>query len=199
MTKVSEKAQDAKKPAIAAVADAAESSSIRYAKAIEEMISDITNMTGVFIDLSDLDGNLTSTERLRLIGVKMRNYGFIEKAIDIIRDYPEFTPPKFSFQEMEDKYHAFVELRHLVWLLEQFSQVAKDNELSMATDLYRDALRVYGSLQELSRAKVEGTKILFDELKSHFRRRKQEGTEPAEHEIERDIKSLLHGHDDGEV
>jgi len=36
-------------------------------------------------------------------------------------------------------------------------------------------------------------------LRSFFHRRRQQGDEPTEHEVERDVRALLHGHKDGKV
>jgi hypothetical protein len=65
---------------------------------------------------------------------------------------------------------------------------------------YRDALRIYGNLRELSRSRVLGAEELFQQLLQFFtlHRRGRTG-EPTEHKLERDFRSLLHGHADGEM
>ena len=65
---------------------------------------------------------------------------------------------------------------------------------------YRDALRIYSSLQEQARNRVDGAEPLFRALQTFFsRRRKPAGEEPTEMELERDIKRLIHGKSDGEI
>jgi hypothetical protein len=68
-----------------------------------------------------------------------------------------------------------------------------------ADSCYRDALRIYNSLKEQTKAKVPGAEPLFEALKTFFRKRRGGGDEPTEIELERDIKRLIHGHADGKI
>ena len=55
-------------------------------------------------------------------------------------------------------------------------------------------------LQEQARNLVEGAEPLFRVLQTFFsRRRKSSNEEPMKMEVERDIKKLLHGKEDGEI
>ena len=162
---------------------------------IEQMMDDF--MTDVSVD-----SNLSGKERRRLIGVKSRNYGFINKAWDIARDNPQFVPPNFSMADMGVNIRVFEQVRQLTIVLEQFQHLATDYLLLTSDTAYRDALRVYGSLREQSRAKVAGATALFDELQQYFtlhRGRRPGDEKPTEHELERDLRSLIHGHKDGEI
>jgi hypothetical protein len=60
-------------------------------------------------------------------------------------------------------------------------------------------LRIYGSLQEQTKSKVPGAEPLYNALRTFFNRRRREGDEPTEMELERDIKRLVHGKEDGEI
>jgi hypothetical protein len=44
-----------------------------------------------FVSKQIAKATLTGKERMRLTGAGVRNYGFIDKAIDIARDNPEFA------------------------------------------------------------------------------------------------------------
>jgi hypothetical protein len=69
-----------------------------------------------------------------------------------------------------------------------------------ADSCYRDALRIYSSLQEQTRNRVDGAKPLFRALQTFFSRtRRQPADEPTEMQLERDINRLIHGKADGEI
>jgi hypothetical protein len=84
-------------------------------------------------------------------------------------------------------------------VLQQFQQLAAGAFMQQADVCYREALRVYGSLREQARARVPGAEPLFQALMTFFRRRRRQGAEPTEHELELDFKRLVHGKADGEI
>ena len=151
---------------------------------MEAVIIEVENLIDVFNEIKESDTNLSSLERKRLTGIRLRNLGFVEAAMDIMRKYPQFMPLNFSFKNMTDKYDEFQELRHLVWLLEQLLQSVKDAELTATNSLYRYALIIYRTLQQQARAMVAGADVLFQELKRRFRTLRRSETEPTEHEID---------------
>jgi hypothetical protein len=161
----------------------------------------IDHVLGEFMKETDIDSAMTGRERLRLFGVKSRNYGFISKAWDIARDNPEFVPPNFSMSEMQQHIQLFEQVRQLTMVLEQFQHAATDYLMITSDNAYRDALRIYGSLREQTRGRVPGAQALFDELLQYFtlHRRGRVGAEPTEKELERDFHSLIHGHKEGEI
>jgi hypothetical protein len=150
---------------------------------------------------ADIDTAMTGRDRMRLFGVKSRKYGFINKAWDIARDNPNFLPPNFAVKEMQEHMRIFEQVRQLTLVLEQFQHLATDYLMLTSDNAYRDALRVYGSLREQNRGRVPGAEALFRELLQFFtlHRRGRQGAEPTEHELERDFRSLIHGHKDGEI
>ena len=97
--------------------------------------------------------------------------------------------------------HDLEDLRQLVWVLQQFLQTATDAMFVQADICYREALRIYGSLQEQSRNRVTGARPLFEALRAFFSRRRRDPTEeePTEMQLERDVKRLIHDKADGEI
>ena len=171
---------------------------------LSALITAISDVEGIIDNLQtklDIDSDMTGRERLRLFGVKSRNYGFISKAFDIARDNPNFAPPNFDMNAMMKNLVYLEHARQLTMLLEQLRQLADDFLLTTCDIAYRDALRIYGNLREQSRAHVAGAKALFDELLQYFtlRRRRPDEAEPTEHELELDFKRLIHGKADGEM
>jgi hypothetical protein len=168
-------------------------------QAIRDLIARLEREMAQFIDIKGIETNLTGTQRRRLIGSGVRNNGFVDKAFDIARDNPDFMPPHFNIAILEDNMHLLEELRQLVFVLQQFLQMASNAHLIQSDHCYRDALRIYGSLQEQTRNRVPGAEPLFEALRNFFRRRRRTGDEPTEMQLERDIKRLLHGKADGEI
>ena len=60
---------------------------------IEGLVDDIMEMLDTFKVSENIDSALSGTERMRLFGPGVRNYGFMDKAWDIAHDNPMFTPP----------------------------------------------------------------------------------------------------------
>jgi hypothetical protein len=143
--------------------------------------------------------NLTGTARRRLFSAGVRNYGFIDKAFDIAQDNPSFMPPNFNLTKLFDNLRDLEDLRQLMLVLQQFEQAVSNAFMLQADSCYRDALRIYGSLKEQTKARVPGAEPLYDALRTFFKKRRGESDEPTEIELERDLKSLIHGKVDGKV
>jgi hypothetical protein len=152
-----------------------------------------------FLQKEGIGENLTGTMRRRLCSAGVKNYGFIDKAFDIAQDNPQFMPPNFNLNKLFDNLRDLEDLRQLMFVLQQFEQAVSNAFMLQADSCYRDALRIYNSLKEQTKAKVPGAQPLFDALKTFFRKRRGEGDEPTEMELERDIKRLIHGHADGKI
>jgi hypothetical protein len=165
--------------------------------AIAETVQDLMND---FSQEEDINNTLSQAERRRLIGAGVKNYGFIDKAYDIARDNPKFLPPFLSAQEIWQDMHDFEEIRQLVMVLEKFLQLATESMMIRGNRCFRDALRVYGALREMTRNNVPGAKPLFESLVTFFRKRRRPGeAEPTVKQLEKDFHSLIHGTKDGKI
>ena len=165
----------------------------------DSLISEVETLIGYFMDGKDVETTLTGTERKRLFGAGVRNYGFIEKSLDIVEENPDFVPPNFSIEAFAARYHTLEEARQLSWVLQQFLQMVNDFVLITSDQCYRDALRVYGNLREQARARVARAQPLFEALLIFFRRRRHPEQEPTEKELERDFRRLLHRTAEGKI
>jgi hypothetical protein len=173
------------------------------AKAMSPIIAitgQVQDLLGDFSQVEDVNSTLSQAERKRLIGAGVRNYGFIDKAYDIARDNPTFLPPFLSAQDIWQDMHSFEEIRQLVMVLEKFLQSATECMMVRGDQCFRDALRIYDSLREMTKNRVPNAKPLFESLMSFFRKRRKPGeAEPTEKELERDFHALMHGTKDGEI
>jgi len=167
---------------------------------VQSIIRDVDYLWQWFLDNEGIGGSLTGTDRRRLVGVGVRNNGFIDKAFDIAVENPQFMPAHFNVETLTANMHDIEDLRQLLWTLQQFVQAVSNALLVHSDSAYRDALRIYDSLREQARNRVDGADPLFRALRTFFsRRRKPANEEPTEMELERDIKRLIHGKADGEI
>jgi hypothetical protein len=66
---------------------------------------------------------------------------------------------------------------------------------------YRDVLEYYNSVKEASRQRVPGAEAEYKLLSKYFKKSKpsKDGNAPTETQIERDVRSLLHGTKEGRI
>ena len=165
-----------------------------------QFIARVETLMDDFLEEFQINQNLTSTDRRRLTGAGVRNNGFMDKAFDIILDNPQFMPPHFDIDILAWNMREMEDFRQLFLVLQQFTQLASNAYLTQANHCYREALRIYRTLQEQADNRVPGAQPLFNALRTFFSRtRRQPADEPTYNEVERDMKSLLHGKADGEI
>jgi len=167
---------------------------------VQDVTTDLERLLEFFLEHEGIGGSLTAADRRRLVGAGVRNNGFIDKAYDIARDNPQFMPPHFDVKALAQNMEDLENLRQLLWTLQQFIQAVGNALLVHSDSCYRDALRIYSSLKEQARNRVDGAEPLYKALENFFRRgRRRTDEEPTEKQIERDIKALVHGKADGEI
>jgi hypothetical protein len=146
-----------------------------------------------------LTADLTGRQRLRLYGAGAKNYGFIKKAFDVAVENPQYMPRNLDIENFRDRLNNFKNMSQLVLELRQYLNTAENIALLESDALYRMALRVYRSLQENADSRVPGAKVLFNAMRTFFRRSKLNDGEPAQEELERDFRKVLRGEASGEV
>jgi hypothetical protein len=165
---------------------------------VNAITADIKARTKIFTEDEKISSALTGRQRQGLYSAGVRNYGFIEKAYGIARMNPAFLPPFFDAAQMGVNVRKLKDLRRLSAAVEQLQQAVRERMLITADACYREALRVYSSLQEQSKNKVPGAKALYDAVTSFFRRKKSDG-QAAQKELERDGRALIKGAKDGKL
>ena len=147
-----------------------------------------------------LDGiALTDAQRRALNGSGVRRYGFIDKVRDMMAVRPDLTPVYLSPTEYEILLRKLEIIRNINALVAETQRMTNDILLVFGDSAFRKALMYYGALREAANRHVQGAATLFRELQAFFRRRPRSGEEPTEHEVERDVRSLLHGKKDGKI
>jgi hypothetical protein len=171
----------------------------RYHGGLLAIIGVLDGLVKSFKSLEKVNGSLAGKERLRLFGSGVKNYGFIEKARDLVCDNPEFAPPFLSAERMSANIGQLDLMRQITFVLEDFLAMANNVLLLNSDRCFRDALSVYRYFREQVRSRVPGSRPLFEALSSFFAKRRRKGSEPTARQVKRDVSSLLRGKSSGRV
>jgi len=164
---------------------------------LEQLKEDTLKLLSYLEDFTDSD--LSTIERMRKRGSGIRRYGFIDKVSDVASDNMDLAPRVFSDEDLKDLLRKIEELRNIVLAANQFARSLNDLLLIVGDEAYQLALMYYNSVRELARRRVPGAEAVFRLLRPFFRQTSRPKDEPTEHEVERDLKALLHGKKDGEI
>jgi len=165
---------------------------------LEQLFEDIDSiLQDMRVDMQN--EALTTAERLRLLGSGVRRYGFIDKVSDIAEANPEFAPPFYDGTTLKTLIRKIEILRNLSAALAQMQRITDDVLLQVSDEAFQMALGYYNTVREAARRRQPGAQAVFNVLRLFFRRGRLTGDEPTEHEVERDVKALLHGKKDGEI
>jgi len=168
---------------------------------LQYLVDHINLLMNNFLQNHESDAVLTGPERRRLMGAGVRNYGFIEKSLDVARENPDILPANFNVWQFATNVQTLDAYRQLFWVLEKFTQAVNEAVLISANASMRDALRVYNILKEMTHSRVRGAEPLFRALNRFFERPRhpEQGEEPTIPELERDFNKIVHGKADGEI
>ncbi|MDR1339714.1 MAG: hypothetical protein LBK58_06660 [Prevotellaceae bacterium] len=143
----------------------------------------------------------TPKDRTRLVGGGIKNLGFIETAYESASANPQFVPPYLNMVDYGDVILDFTRKRTLLLLVQQFAQQISDSMLLASDAAYHDSLEYYTSVKEGARQRVPGAEAEYALLSKYFKKSKpaRDGNAPTEAQIERDVRSLLHGTKEGRI
>ena len=142
---------------------------------------------------------LTEADRRRLLGSGVRRYGFLDKVSDIMATNPQFIPSFLDEEEFKELIRKLEEVRNISVILQQTMRANNDVLLLLGDEAFRMALMYYGAVRDAALRRVPGARALFNILRQFFRHGRPQSEQPTEHEVERDVRALLHGHKEGEI
>ena len=167
----------------------------------ENVLRIISEVAGLTDNVKEIFGDhpLTSLDRRRLNSSGIRNYGFTDKTYDLTETNMQYAPGNFNRDKMGRSIQDIEALRNILVEVRKLEDAVSDALLVNGDKALRFALIYYNTVRDLSRhGDTEATRV-FDLLRPFFKRRRAKTGEPTEHEVERDVRALLHGKKDGKI
>jgi hypothetical protein len=166
-----------------------------------DALDDITRKTHSLADILDnYAANLRVLDRLRHNSVGIKRLGFIEAALRIAGNFPEYHPHWLNtekFQQDLGLYNSSLSLVEACRVLEEKALNINTKASDMA---FTDALEYYSQVKDAFRRRIDSACALYEELHGFFKGMGPHETgNPTEKEIKQDVDALLHGRKDGEV
>jgi len=165
-----------------------------------EYIEDMQESFAAWRD--DLDGfaaHLRALDRKRLNGVGLKKLGFIERALQLASENPEFLPHYLSLRKFQQDNNYFFALRSVFDIIRQIQEILWNIIIEASDVLYTDALEYYAGVREAAKRRVDPAETIFSDLFAFFKRGSRTSEEPTEKELKRDANALLHGKRDGKI
>jgi hypothetical protein len=165
-------------------------------------MQEIVELIGMAQSLFSIYANTFSpAERGRLIGAGIKNLGFIETAYNSAQANQQFVPSYIDLVEFRDAIDDFNSKRTLLSLIQQFAQQVSDSTLASGDVAYHNSLGYYSAVKEADRQRVPGAEAEYKLMSKYFKKGKSSKStaQPTEAQIERDVRSLLHGTKEGRV
>ena len=167
----------------------------------ENVLQIISELTGLTDNVKEIFGDhpLTPLDRRRLNSSGIRNYGFLDKTYDLTETNMQYAPGNFDRNKMGRSIQDIEALRNILVEVRKLEDAVSDALLVNGDKALRFALIYYNTVRDLSRHGDRGATEVFDLLRPFFKRRRTKTGEPTEHEVERDVRALLHGKKDGKI
>ena len=167
----------------------------------ENVLRVISEVAGLTDNVREMFGDrqLTPLDRRRMTSSGIRNYGFLDKTYDLTETNMQYAPGTFNRDTMGTHIHNIEALRNILVEVRKLEDAVSDALLINGDSAFRLGLIYYNTVRDLSRhGDTEATRV-FDLLRPFFKRRRAKTGEPTEHEVERDVRALLHGKKDGKI
>ena len=149
--------------------------------------------------LEQYAAHLRALDRMRHNGVGIQRQGFIERALILARENPEYLPHWLSVQKFEDDTALFVALRALASAIKQLQELSWNITVEGADMAYTDALEFYSQVQDAANRRVDAAEALYADLHPFFRHGPREGEEPTKKKAKKDANAIIDGRKDGKV
>jgi len=153
---------------------------------------------GIYI-LEDYAAHLRALDRKRLNGVGIKKQGFIDRALALAEENPEFLPHYLTLEKFRDDDEYFIAFRALFDLNRQISELLWNVVIEASDIVYTDALEFYASVREAAKRRVDAAESIHSELARFFKRTGRNSEEPTAKQLKRDVNALLSGKRDGKI
>jgi len=149
--------------------------------------------------LEEYANHLRALDRKRLNGVGIKLQGFVDRALELAAENPEFLPHWLTLDKFTEDDEYFIAFRTLTDLAMQIRELLWNITIQSADVVYTDALEFYASVREAAKRRVDAAETIHNELSVFFKRHKPITEEPTERQLKRDANALIHGKKDGKI
>jgi hypothetical protein len=134
---------------------------------------ELQKINGAFQEIvSVLEGKtvkLSAEERRQYGSIAEQNKLFVNKAKELMGQYPQFVPQFVKKDEFDRDYQARVHVEGLLQRLKSISEQLSDTKILLDHDNYNASLSFYRHLRYLNEENMPGIKSVFDALKQFFK------------------------------
>jgi hypothetical protein len=135
---------------------------------VEEIMALNAESMELFAEFSD---TFNPTERTRLVGAGIKNFGFIETAWNSARANPQLVPGYLDMAEFGSLVRDFQRKQRIHEQVLQFARTLADSLLSTANRAFKAASEYYNYLREATRRDVPGAETEYRLLSVYFKSR----------------------------
>jgi hypothetical protein len=157
------------------------------------------DFTNIKVALEAYAAHLRALDRKRLNGVGIKKQGFIERALEIAKENPEFLPNYLTLERFIEENKYFTEFRNLFDTSGQIRELIWNITMESSDVDYTNALDYYASVREAAKRRVDAAESPHKELAVFFKRNKPLGEEPTKKQTKRDLNALMNGRKDGKI
>jgi hypothetical protein len=150
-------------------------------------------------DLEEFSAHLRALDRMRLNGVGLKKLGFIERALQLAAENPEFLPHYLSLRKFQADNQYFTSLRSAFDVMRQVQEIVWNIIIEASDVVYTDALEYYASVREAAKRRVDPAETLYNDLFAFFKRGSRPTEEPTQKQLKRDFDALEKGRKNGRL
>ncbi len=121
--------------------------------------------------------NLTPEQRKSLPKMGDKSQAFVNKALEVATQNPDFLPRSFDLDEMKRDVELFQALYPVFLALTQLQEAVDDTVIAVGSDAYAAALLVYNFAK--ANGKGTGLDAVIDEMGKRFARKSRKAESPA--------------------
>ncbi|MDR0873144.1 MAG: hypothetical protein LBN27_06700 [Prevotellaceae bacterium] len=167
----------------------------------EEMQQIIAEVEDALKKFGVYENTYSPDERMRLVSVGIKNFGFLQTAYDSAQMNPALVPSFLDMGMYAWTIDDYRRKRALFDLLQNFMRIAQDSMIASGDEAYHYSLMYYNYVREAARQKVAVAEGVYNQLSPYFKKSKSKkgNEEPTQAQVERDVRALLHGTKDGKI
>ena len=116
---------------------------------------------------------LTKDQRRTILKMGEKALSFVTNSNDLSKEYPELLPSFVTQEEFDIDVTDATQLLPLENNLTALASLINDTAMLAGSEAYNNALLFYNNVKLAAKNNIPGAKEVYDELKTHFPRRKR--------------------------